>query len=126
MKVFTDGAFRVMNVHMGINPKNLHIPVLFIIEIRNWKHFHTTVPTLRWYIFVIRVRQNIPKIFQLIQDGLMTLGVIDSGLGNIKQGNDSGFLFVKNRLLTFYTKFYFETKARLVAFRAEKKHGPID
>ena len=75
---------------------------------------------------MIRVRQNIPKIFQLIQDGLMTLGVIDSGLGNIKQGNDSGLLFVKNRLLTFYTKFYFEAKARLVAFRAETKHGPID
>ena len=56
----------------------------------------------------------------------MTLGVIDSGLGNIKQGNDSGLLFVKNRLLTFYTKFYFEAKARLVAFRAETKHGPID
>ena len=45
MKVFTNGAFRGMNLHMGINPKNPHIPVLLIIEIRNWKHFHTTVPT---------------------------------------------------------------------------------
>jgi len=45
MKVFTNRAFRGMNLHMGINPKNPHIPVLLIIEIRNWKHFHTTVPT---------------------------------------------------------------------------------